>query len=79
MKSIFQSFVSGLSKTRNKLRSTISSVTNRGKIGAEGVEEIEAALIQTDMGVDIAAEIIESVREQMLKGISSEEIYSILA
>lgn len=79
MKSIFQSFVSGLSKTRNKLRSTISSVANRGKIGEEEIEEIEAALIQTDMGVDMAAEIIESVREQMLKGISSEEIYSILA
>ena len=79
MKSIFQSFVSGLSKTRNKLRSTISSVAIRGKIGEEEIEEIEAALIQTDMGVDMAAEIIESVREQMLKGISSEEIYSILA
>ena len=79
MKSIFQSFVFGLSKTRNKLRSTISSVTNRGKIGEAEIEEIEAALIQTDMGVNMAAEIIESVREQMLKGISSEKIYSILA
>jgi len=79
MKSIFQSFVSGLSKTRNKLRSTISSVANSGKIGEEEIEEIEAALIQTDMGVDMAAEIIESVREQFLKGITSEEMYSILA
>lgn len=79
MKSIFQSFVSGLSKTRNKLRSTISSVTNKGKIGEEEIEKIEAALIQTDMGLEIASEIIESVREQILKDISSEEIYSILA
>ncbi|MCH7954927.1 MAG: signal recognition particle-docking protein FtsY, partial [Candidatus Marinimicrobia bacterium] len=79
MKSIFQSFVSGLSKTRNKLRSTLSSITNRGKIGEQEIEEIEAALIQTDMGVDMAAEIMESVRERMLKGISSDEVYSILA
>ncbi len=79
MKSIFQSFVSGLSKTRNKLRSTLSSITDRGKIGEQEIEEIEAALIQTDMGVDMAAEIMESVRERMLKGISSDEVYSILA
>ena len=79
MKSIFQSFVSGLAKTRNKLRSTISSVANRGKIGEEEIEEIEAALIQTDMGIDIAAEIIKAVRDRMLKGISNEEIYSLLA
>lgn len=79
MKSIFQSFVSGLSKTRNKLRSTITLVVNRGKIGEEEIEKIEAALIQTDMGFEIASEIIESVREQILKDISSEEIYSILA
>ena len=79
MKSIFQSFVSGLSKTRNKLRSTLSSITNRGKIGEQEIEEIEAALIQTDMGVEMAAEIMESVRERMLKGISSDEVYSILA
>ena len=79
MKSIFQSFVSGLSKTRNKLRSTISSVTDRGKIGEEELEEIEAALIQTDMGIVVAGEIMEAVRDQMLKGISNEELYSILA
>ena len=79
MKSIFQSFASGLSKTRNKLRSSITTITNRGKIGEEEIEEIEAALIQTDMGIKVAAEIMESVREHMLKGISNEEIYSILA
>lgn len=79
MKSIFQSFAAGLSKTRNKLRSTISSVTNRGKIGEDEIEEIEAALIQTDMGIEIAAEIMDAIKDRLLKTISKEEVYSLLA
>ncbi|MCH8927611.1 MAG: signal recognition particle-docking protein FtsY [Candidatus Marinimicrobia bacterium] len=80
MKTIFQKFRSGLSKTRSHLKSALeSAVKRKSSFDDEMYEEIEAALIQTDMGLEMAEEIMEALKSKIKNPISSEEIYSFLA
>jgi len=54
----------GLKKTRELLTSGIAKVfTGRGKIDGELLDDLEATFLQTDMGVKMAARLIDSVRE----------------
>ncbi len=57
---VFQKFRDGLRKTQEKLTSEIKRIVTRGpRLDAESLEELEATLISTDIGVDTAVKIVE--------------------
>ncbi|MGO9243943.1 MAG: signal recognition particle-docking protein FtsY [Verrucomicrobiia bacterium] len=61
---LFQKFRDGLRKTQEKLTSEIKRIVTRGpKLDAESLEELEATLISTDIGVDTAVKIVELTKE----------------
>jgi fused signal recognition particle receptor len=61
---LFQKFRQGLRKTQEKLASEIKRIVMRApKLDAESLEELEAALIATDIGVDTAVRIVELTKE----------------
>ena len=80
MKTIFQKFRSGLSKTRTRLKSALeSAIKGNSSLNDEVYDEIEAALIQTDMGLEMADEIMEALKSKLKNPVSSDQIYSFLA
>ena len=61
---LFQKFRQGLRKTQEKLATEIKRIVTRGpKLDAESLEELEAALIATDIGIDTAVKIVELTKE----------------
>ena len=73
----FDKLKSGLAKTREALAEKIAAVVgNAGRLDEETLEELEAVLIQADVGGETAAELIEDLRqrakEQDFKGGSAE-------
>ncbi|HVM61244.1 MAG TPA: signal recognition particle-docking protein FtsY [Verrucomicrobiae bacterium] len=61
---LFQKFRDGLRKTQEKLATEIKRIVTRApKLDAESLEELEAALISTDIGVDTAVKIVELTKE----------------
>jgi fused signal recognition particle receptor len=61
---LFQKFRDGLRKTQENLSSEIKRIVARApKLDAESLEELEAALISTDVGIDTAVKIVELTRE----------------
>jgi fused signal recognition particle receptor len=62
--SLFQKFRVGLRKTHDKLATELKRiVTRQPRLDAESLEELEATLISTDIGVDTAVKIVELTRE----------------
>jgi fused signal recognition particle receptor len=62
--SLFQKFRAGLKKTSTKLAGEIKRIVTRApKLDAEALDELEAVLISTDIGVDTATRIIEQTKE----------------
>lgn len=61
---LFQKSRVGLRKTREKLATEITRIVTRApKLDAESLEELEAALIAADIGIDTAVKIVELTRE----------------
>jgi fused signal recognition particle receptor len=61
---VFQRLRDGLRKTSSKLATEIKRIVIRApKLDEEALEELEAALIACDIGVDTATRIIEQVNE----------------
>jgi fused signal recognition particle receptor len=61
---LFDKFRQGLKKTSNKLAGEIKRiVTGTPRLDEESLEELEAILISTDIGVDTALKIVEQTRE----------------
>jgi fused signal recognition particle receptor len=57
---LFQKFRDGLRKTQEKLATEIKRIVTRGPtLDAESLEELEATLISTDIGVATAVKIVE--------------------
>lgn len=62
----FDKIKSGLTKTRNKISDMINSVVSSFReVDEEMLEELEEALILSDMGVDAAHEVIEQLRGEV--------------
>jgi len=60
---LFAKFKSGLQKTHSKLAHEIKRIVTRSpKLDAEALEELEAALIAADLGLDTTTQIIEAVK-----------------
>src|SRR6266404_1671709 len=61
---LFQKFRDGLRKTQEKLSNEIKRIVTRSpKLDAESLEELEAVLISTDIGISTATKIIELTKE----------------
>jgi fused signal recognition particle receptor len=64
--SFFEKLGAGLKKTRDTVFGTISQMVNAGEIGDELYENLEEQLILADTGADVAAGLVEQLRERVL-------------
>jgi fused signal recognition particle receptor len=55
----------GLQKTRRGIFADITALFDRGQIDEELYEDLEALLIQADLGVDTTMELVEALREDV--------------
>jgi fused signal recognition particle receptor len=61
---LLHKFRDGLRKTSTKLATEIKRIVTRApKLDADALEELEAVLISTDIGVDTATRIVEQVKQ----------------
>ncbi|MDP6250603.1 MAG: signal recognition particle-docking protein FtsY [Verrucomicrobiota bacterium] len=66
---LFSKFFSGLKKTQSKLSTEIHRIVSRSpKLTGDDIEELEAALLASDMGLAITQRIIDVVRETYQSG-----------
>ena len=65
MQNLIDRFRSGLSKTRSILVDGITAAVSGTAIDENVLEEIEAILIQADLGVAMATDIVKNLREQL--------------
>jgi fused signal recognition particle receptor len=64
MLGLFQKFRDGLAKTHDKLIGEIKRIVTRApRLDAESLDELEAALIASDIGVETTMRIVEEVRK----------------
>lgn len=67
-----------ISKTTDAISGQISSIAPKGeKIDDDILDELEEILIKTDVGVDLAAEIVDEIRARKDK-ITTDEIHDII-
>ncbi len=63
---LFQKLRDGLAKTHNKLFADIRRiVTGAPKLDEDAVEELEAALVASDIGIEMAMKIVADIRKAM--------------
>ena len=55
----------GLAKTRRSLTDSLKAIVGAGPLNAEAVEEIEALLLQADVGVEATEEIVEALQTKL--------------
>jgi fused signal recognition particle receptor len=78
---LFEKFKRGLSKTKEKLTSTLSDLFEVDRVvDLETLEEIEERLILADLGVETTLALIEPFKERVLKGetLTTSELKSFL-
>ena len=64
----FDKLKSGLGKTRDSINDKINSVfSNFRKVDEELLEELEEALIMSDVGVETSTKIISNLRDRIKK------------
>lgn len=69
----------GLSKTSNRLTENITAIFTKRKLDDQMLQELEDALIQADLGVEMAMRITEEVaRGRFDKEIAPEEVRAVL-
>jgi fused signal recognition particle receptor len=78
---LFAKFKAGLQKTHNKLVHEIKRIVTRSpKLDAAGIEELEAALIGADLGMELATQIIAKVKKSYeTQGKEGGDFFSIAA
>ena len=75
---LFDKLKKAVGKTRNLLKTDIRDLFRSGVIlDDDKLEEVERALIQTDMGVQAADAVVEELREQLFgRKVQFEEVWS---
>ncbi len=74
----FNKLKKGLAKTREKFVNTISETfTGKAKVDEEVLEELEEILVTSDIGIDIAMDIVERVREALI-GVSDRSFEKLM-
>ena len=62
---LFTKFFSGLKKTQSKLSTEIRRIITRSpKLTEDDIEELEAALLASDMGLTVTGRVVDAVREK---------------
>ena len=56
--------VAGLAKTREGIATTLRATFQATRVDEEVLDELEAALLQADLGPSLAAEVVEAVRRE---------------
>lgn len=75
----FSRLKDGLSMTSNRLTENITAIFTKRKLDSQMLQELEDALIQADLGVDMAMRITEEVaRGRFDKEIAPEEVRAVL-
>ena len=64
----FNRIKEGLSKTRSAMSEKITSVIRGGRLDEDTVDEIEAILMQADVGYEATEEIVDHLRQQVSRG-----------
>ncbi|MGI6163163.1 MAG: signal recognition particle-docking protein FtsY [Bacillota bacterium] len=79
--SLFQRLKEGLAKTSDNLRSKIQTIFQPGVLTDEFLDDLEAVLIQADVGVKATSGLIETLREESRKQPvkTEEDLYRIMA
>jgi len=77
---LFARLKNGLAKTRESFAVRVRNVLRRGKIDEDLYEELEATLIQADMGMKTTMDLLEKVRARVKRDrlSESEQLYSVL-
>ena len=70
---IFSKISNALKKTKDKFADTFSRVFSIDRIGEDFYEELEEALIVSDISVKTAFEIVEDLRDKMIEGSVSDK------
>ncbi|NMB54810.1 MAG: signal recognition particle-docking protein FtsY [Leptolinea sp.] len=80
MAELFSKWINGLERTRKQTFGRISSLLGTSEITAETWDDLEAALIQADMGIETTRSVIASLREFVQKeGLThADELQSVL-
>ncbi len=80
MADIFSNWINGLERTRRQTFGRISSLLGTSEITDETWDDLEAALIQADMGIPTTQSVIDSLREAVDKeGLTrADELQSVL-
>ena len=65
MAELFGKWISGLDRTRKVAFGRISNFLGATEINADAWEDLEAMLIQADLGIDVTEEIISSLQAQV--------------
>ena len=72
----FDKLKQGLTKTKESINDKINNVfSNFRKVDEELLEELEEALIMSDMGVETSTQIISNLREKIKKEKESQRGY----
>jgi fused signal recognition particle receptor len=76
---LFDKFKAGLQKTHNKLTHEIKRIISRSpRLEADAVEELEAALIAADLGMDTTTGIVEAVKhEYETQGAAGLDVFAV--
>jgi fused signal recognition particle receptor len=76
---LFDKFKAGLQKTHSKLTHEIKRIVTRSpKLEAETLDELEAALIAADLGLETTAQIIQAVKKSYeTQGTAGLDIFAI--
>jgi len=65
---LFDRLKDGLAKTRKGLIEKVETIFSRGKLDENAIEELEEALITSDVGIHATQEIINFLREKIRQG-----------
>jgi fused signal recognition particle receptor len=76
---LFDKFKAGLQKTHAKLAQEIKRIVTRSpRLGAEAIDELEAALIGADLGMKMTSQIIAAVRKSYeSQGASKLDVFAV--
>mgnify|MGYP001293600576 CR=1 FL=1 len=78
MQNLIDRFRSGLSKTRSILVDGITAAVSGTAIDEDVLEEIEGILIQADLGVGMATDIVKNLREQLSSESQAGDVFAAL-
>ena len=76
---LFAKFKAGLQKTHSKLAHEIKRIVTRSpKLDAASLEELEAALIAADLGMDMTAQIVGAVKKDYeTQGSAGRDVFAV--